>query len=260
MPRLSVVIIARNEGHQLGRCLERLEGLADEVLVGDSGSTDDTATVAAAHGALVVRMEWKGFAATKNELNARASGDYILSLDADEVLDDELRQNLIELKPWLKGCAYTLDRLAFIGNRPIRYGGWYPDRRVRLFPKGKARWVGDYVHETLELDSEIKVHRLSGRLLHYSFRDLHDLIDRSNRYSTLAAQAMAAGSKHIPPWKRWLSPFWRFIKFYLIKQGFRDGFWGGAVAWISSWEAWCRYTKLKEARLLLRSTKLENGD
>jgi glycosyltransferase involved in cell wall biosynthesis len=246
---ISVVIIARNEGHQLGRCLKRVQNLADELLVGDSGSTDNTVAVALAHGARVLELEWKGFAATKNELNAHATGDYILSLDADEVPDDILLDAMLKLKPQLSRAAYSLDRLAFVGERPIRYGGWYPDLKVRLFPNGKARWVGDFVHERLELDADISIERLPGRLLHYSFRDLHDLIERSNRYSTLAAQGIVAQGKRLPPGKRWLSPAWRFIKFYVLKQGFRDGFLGGAVAWISCWEAWCRYTKVKEARL-----------
>lgn len=247
MPSVSVVIVARNEAHQLARCIESVRPLADEILVGDSGSDDGTPELARSLGATVHLLEWKGFAATKNELNSYAKCDYILSLDADEVLDEAMRQALLRLKPELTG-AYEVERLAFIGATPIRHGGWRPDRKLRLFPRSQARWEGEYVHETLRLDTGLTVRRLPGLLRHYSFADLHDLVERGNRYSTLAAEGMLARGRSVPFWKLWLTPPWRFFESYVLKGGFRDGFYGLVVAATHALSGWLKYAKAEEKR------------
>lgn len=247
MPGITAVIITLNEAHNLPRCLAALQGVADEILVGDSGSTDGTPNMATQYGARVVPVQWQGYAATKNYLNSLATQPYILSLDADEVLGDDLRQALLAEKPRLQG-AYTLRRLAYIGQVPIRHGGWYPDVKPRLFPTGQAQWQGDYVHETLEPAHGLQVRPLKGTLHHYSFASLADFVQRTNKYTTLSAERLVAMGKKGLWWKQHLSPAWRYCSSYWLKGGWRDGYHGYLVARMLAWEAWLKYAKAREMK------------
>ena len=148
--QIAALIIARNEAANIERCIASLRGVADEILVLDSDSTDDTVALARAAGATVTEVVWKGYAQTKNEGHLLTRAPYILSVDADESLSEGLRAEILAVKPRLKGEAYAMPRLNWYCGRWIRHCGWYPDPKIRLFPR-ETRWEGEFVHETLVL-------------------------------------------------------------------------------------------------------------
>ena len=214
---LSVVVITLNEAANIGRCIASVQGLADEVIVLDSGSTDETCALARAAGAHVHTQPWLGYAAQKNHANRLAAAPFILSLDADEAVSTELHARLSALKKsGLKG-AYRFNRATNYCGTWVKHGGWYPDSKVRLFPKEAGRWEGDHVHETLELVPGTPVTRVEGDLLHWSISSLADHRERIIRYSALQARKLHAKGKR-PTWlKRWLSPPVRFIQGYVFR-------------------------------------------
>ncbi|HQU71485.1 MAG TPA: glycosyltransferase family 2 protein [Calditrichia bacterium] len=244
MPGISGVIITLNEEKNIARCIRSLEGVCDEIIVLDSGSVDKTSAIAAELGAVVLERPWAGYAATKNFANAQARFDYILSIDADEALSEELRANILAAREALQG-AYRFNRLTNYCGHWIRYSGWYPDPKTRLFPKSGARWVGDFVHESLQVDPELPIRHLRGDLWHYSFVSLSDHLRRVDTYSDLAAREMLKAGKPVSLAKLLLSPFLKFFKSFFLKQGFRDGFPGFSIAVISAFDVFIRYAKVR---------------
>jgi hypothetical protein len=226
---LSVVIITRNEARNIGRCLASVHEVADEVVVLDAGSTDKTQAICEKFGVRFFQREWTNYADAKNYANQLARHPYILSLDADEALSKELKISILAVKPHLQG-AYRMNRLTKYAGHWVRHGGWYPDAKVRLFPKGKAHWEGEYVHEQLVLTPGLEVQALKGDLLHFSFYSRQEHRDRIHRYSQLVAQQYAqAGVK--PSWfRQYLSSWWRFVKTYFFRGGWRDGKTGWHIA------------------------------
>lgn len=243
MPPISAVIITLNEAENIGRCLASLKGVADEIIVVDAFSEDNTVAICQAAGATVHQRAWEGYAAAKNFGNNNASHDFILSIDADEVLSEELSAGIRAIKDQLpQACAFN--RLTCYGGHWVRHCGWYPDTKLRLFNRHRARWTGDFVHEHLQLDPGIAVQHLSGDLLHYSFSGISDHLQRMDRYSTLAAREMFNTGKKSSWIQLTLSPALRFFKIYFLKSGFRDGFTGMVIAVISGIDIFIRYAKL----------------
>lgn len=242
MPKISAVIITKNEERNLGRCLESLSGVVEEILVIDSFSTDKTQEIATEAGARLLTREWMGYSATKNWANDQAQHPYILSLDADEALSPELRDSILDIKDGLNGC-YRFNRLTQYCGQWIRHSGWYPDAKVRLFPKGKARWVGEYVHETLQTDDGLAQVHLPGDLLHYSYYQISEHIARANKYSDLAAQQISQSGKKGLIFKCLINPYFRFWKHYLLKGGFLDGYYGFVISMVASFEVFLKYAK-----------------
>ncbi|MFZ1692086.1 MAG: glycosyltransferase family 2 protein [Flavobacteriales bacterium] len=243
---VSVVIITRNEERNIARCLESLHGVADEVIVVDAESTDATRAIAEAHGAQVHVRPWKGYSDQKNHANALASHDWILSLDADEVLSDALRDDLLRRKQEGFKGAYRLKRLTNYCGHWVRHGGWYPDAKVRLFPKDGTRWEGDHVHEELVLPHGCVITDLRGDLLHYSYHSVQDHVDRIERYSDLHARAMHERGRRAPLWKLWLAPAFKFVQCYGMLLGFLDGWAGWRIAVLSARAVRLKYSKLRE--------------
>lgn len=245
MERISAVIIAHNEAHNIGRCIEGLKGIADEVLLMDSGSTDGTQEIAAKAGARVVQQPWAGYAAQKNSANALAEGPYILSVDADEAPSPDLAASIIRAKSAGLQGAYSFNRLTNYCGTWVRHGGWYPDVKVRLFHKDAARWEGEHVHEVLRLDPGLGVTHLKGDLLHWSYRDVADHLQRIERYSDLHARKLHEAGRRGGAVKRWLSPVAKFIQGYLLQLGFLDGMAGLRIAWYSAHAVRLKYVKLQ---------------
>jgi (heptosyl)LPS beta-1,4-glucosyltransferase len=240
MQGIAAVIITLNEARNIGRCLDSLAGLADEVLVLDSGSTDGTQEIAASKGAKVVEVTWQGYSATKNLGNDMASQAYILSLDADEALSEELKASILALKGKMSG-AYSFNRLAFYCNKPIKHGGWYPDEKLRLFPKGQAKWQGAFVHEELILEKGLAATKLKGDLLHYTYYTVAEHKERAAKYARLAADKLQGKAKAKLLAKALFSPGWRFFQMYFLKLGFLDGWRGWRIATVTAGEVWRKY-------------------
>ena len=230
MTGISAVIITRNEAHNIARCINSLAGVADDVVVVDAESADDTKRLAENAGARVIVRKWTDYSDQKNFANAQVKGPYILSLDADEVLSAELTTSLHEeIAKGLTG-AYRLNRLTNYCGAWVRHGGWYPDAKVRLFPKDGTRWEGAHVHEELKLAPGTIVHPLRGDLLHYSYRSVEEHLARLERYSDLHARKMLAEGKHPGILKQLFSPTVKFLQTYLFKLGLLDGLAGWRIA------------------------------
>lgn len=243
MPAISAVIIARNEATRIGACLESLQGIADEILVLDSGSSDGTQALCRQWGATVVEPGWQGYSENKNLGIEMAAHPWVLSIDADESLSPELRDSILAAKPALQG-AYRFNRLTRYCGRWIRHGGWYPDAKVRLFPKTQARWEGE-VHERLLLAPGTGITQLSGDLLHDSIRSLAEHLQRAAHYAGLAAAAMHREGKQAEWYQLRLAPSLRFLRMYILKAGFWDGWQGYQLCRISAQSLFWRYAMLR---------------
>jgi len=244
MTSISAVVITKNEARNVERCLRSLAGIADEIVVVDDHSTDGTAELCERLGARVVRQDWLGFGPQKNFANGLARHDWILSLDADEELDDELRRSIEAARARGLAGAYQLSRLNSYYGRFIRHGLEYPDRKVRLFPRRAARWNDSLVHEGLVLDPALSVGRLDGHLLHYTYATVAEHVARANRYTDLAAEdALRRGSR--PSVARMLgSPVAVFVKSYFLKRGFLDGLHGLVLSVLHAHGAFLKHVKL----------------
>ena len=251
MPRISATIITRNEAEHIARAIQSLD-CADEVLIVDSGSTDSTVQIAAELGARVVFHPWEGFASQKNFACAQAAFDWILSLDADEELNEDARLAVAEWKNSVpQATAYRFARRARYLGRWILHSGWYPDYKIRLFDRRQARWQGDYVHESVV--SEGPLATLNGEILHYTCDSLADHKARIEFYTGLAAREMWERGERSSAWRRILLPPWIFVHTYLLRLGVLDGVAGFLIAWMAA-----RYVRRKYAKLAkLRADGLE---
>jgi glycosyltransferase involved in cell wall biosynthesis len=242
MPPISATIITRNEAANIARAIRSLD-CADEILVVDSGSTDETLKIAAGLGARTVTHPWEGFAAQKNFAVREASHDWILSLDADEELDEEARAEISEWKHSTPSVgAYRFARRAQYLGRWILHSGWYPDWKIRLFHRDRARWAGDYVHESVVADGLVET--LNGNILHYTCDSLPDHRKRIEFYTDLAAQEMFERGDRVGFARGLLAPPWIFIHTYFFRLGVLDGAPGFLIAWMAA-----RYIRRKYAKL-----------
>jgi glycosyltransferase involved in cell wall biosynthesis len=218
----SAVIISHNEARTIGQCVEALRKVCDEVLVLDSQSTDGTIEICEKLGARVVQQQWLGYSKTKNLGNQMARHDWILSIDSDEILSDELIETLRQLKPE-QGKVYALDRVTEFEGKWVWHSGWYPEWKPRLFDRRQVEWQGDFVHETLRMPADTKVVRLKGKLFHYSYKDTDDHLRRLEKYARLGAEGQFAAGKKVTFVKRYLAPAARFVRGFFLKKGFLDG-------------------------------------
>jgi glycosyltransferase involved in cell wall biosynthesis len=241
--KISAAIITLNEERNIARAIESLR-CCEEVVVVDSGSTDRTMDIAEKLGARVVEGAWRGYAGQKNHAVEQCQHDWILSIDADEALSETLEAEIWRLKKnGPAHDAYTMPRLAQYLGRWILHSGWHPDRKVRLFKRGKAKWVGDYVHESVHVDGAVG--HLEGNLLHFTCNSLSEHLRTMDRYTTLAAEQIVASKRKV----RWrhmaLDPAWTFFSTYVLKRGFLDGAEGLAIAYMAAHYNFLKYAKAR---------------
>lgn len=247
VPRLSAILITQNEAQRIGPCLASLQGLADEIVVVDSGSTDGTVAMAEAAGARVVQTaDWPGFGKQKQRALDQARGDWVLSIDADEWLDEALVQAVREVAAAPIGnatpAAYETSRISAFCGRWMHHGGWYPDRGVRLFRRDRARFSDDLVHERVIVQGPVG--RLPGLLLHDSIPSLDDAIAKMNRYSSGRARDLRAKGRRGSLGSAVGHGLWAFVRTYLIKRGFLDGRMGFVLAVHNAETSYYRYLKM----------------
>jgi glycosyltransferase involved in cell wall biosynthesis len=241
--KISAAIITLNEERNIARAIESLR-CCDEIVVVDSGSTDRTVELAAKHGARVIESNWRGYANQKNYASEVCAHDWILSLDADEALSEALEGEIWQLKKnGPQADAYTMPRLAQYLGRWILHSGWYPDRKVRLFHRAKAEWVGEYVHESVRVNGSVG--HLENNLLHYTCNSLSEHLKTMDRYTTLAAEQIISARRRVSWRNLALDPAWTFLKTYLFQRGFLDGPEGLAIAYMAGIYTFLKYAKAR---------------
>jgi glycosyltransferase involved in cell wall biosynthesis len=241
--RLSVVVITKDEEAVIERCL-RSVGFADELIVLDSGSGDRTVQICRDLGAQVhVTPDWPGFGPQKNRALDLASGDWVLSIDADEWVSPQLAEEIPRvLESAAAVAAFEMPRLSSFGGRFMRHSGWWPDHVVRLFRRGAARFSDHPVHERVIVDGQTA--RLRGVLMHESIRDLEDALAKVNRYSTDAAAMLHAAGERASLATAILHGVWTFLRSYVLRAGFLDGREGFMVAVYAAENSYYKYLKL----------------
>ncbi|HJT88979.1 MAG TPA: glycosyltransferase family 2 protein [Bryobacteraceae bacterium] len=241
--KITATIITLDEERNITRAIESLR-CCDEILILDSGSVDRTVELAQKLGARVIEAGWRGYAGQKNWAAEQATHDWILSLDADEALSEALEAEIWNLKKnGPQYDAYTMPRLAQYLGRWILHSGWYPDRKVRLYHRAKANWVGDFVHESVHVSG--RVGYLDANILHFTCDSLSEHLKTLDRYTTLAAQELAARKLSIGWWRLILDPPWTFVKTYFLKLGFLDGLEGLIIAYMAAFYTFLKYSKAR---------------
>jgi len=242
---VSAVLIIRNAAAQLGECLASL-AFADEILVVDSGSDDDSLEIAARHGARVIQKDWMGFGRQKQYAVEQAKNDWVLCLDADERVSPELAQSIAAALAEPQAPVYRMARRNHFLGRWLGHGEGYPDWNLRLFDRKEARWSDDRVHEKMLY--AVTPGTLDGDLLHESATDLSTYLAKQNRYTTLAAEQLHANGRKAGLAVLALSPLVRFVKFYVFHLGFLDGLPGLIHISIGCMNSFLKYAKLIELR------------
>lgn len=240
---LSVAIITLNAVSQLAACLESVR-FAEEIVVVDSGSSDGTQALAEQYGARVIQQEWLGFGPQKQFAVQAASHDWVLCLDADERVTPALQAAIESALGSPSAGAFRFPRCNRFLGRYLKHGEGYPDWSLRLFDRRQARWSGDAVHEKVEADCAIG--ELQADLLHDSAESLASYLTKQNRYTTLAAEMALAAGKRASFGRIALSPVVRFVKFYVVRQGFRDGLPGLIHIAIGCFNSMMKYSKMLE--------------
>ncbi len=241
--KISATIITFNEERNVPRVIESLR-CCDEILVLDSGSNDRTVELATKLGARVVEASWHGYAAQKNIAAELAAHDWILSLDADESLSEALEAEIWHIKKsGPKFDGYTMPRLAQYLGRWILHGGWYPDRKIRLFDKRKAKWVGEFVHESVKVNGTVG--HLNSNLLHFTCNSLSEHLRVMDSYTTLAAQELVSRGRNPGFGSLLFDPPWTFLSTYVLKLGFLDGVEGLSIAYMAALYNFVKYSKAR---------------
>ena len=244
MHPLSVVIITFNEEQNIERCIRSVKDVADEIVVLDSYSTDQTVSIARSLGAMVHQEIFRGYIGQKNLAIQLATHNYVLSLDADEALDEKLAASIQRVKKDFSCRAYRMNRCTNYCGHFIRHGLWYPDPKIRLFDRRCARWAGMNPHDKIEVDHHFPVGRLSGDILHYSFTTPDDLVWQNNRLSSISAASLYAQGRRSSWFKILARPAWAFMNGYFFRLGFLDRFDGFVIAIHTSHQVFMKYSKL----------------
>ncbi|MDY0342710.1 MAG: glycosyltransferase family 2 protein [Lentimicrobium sp.] len=250
--KLSVVIITFNEERNIERCLSSVSDVADEIVVLDSFSVDRTPEICAAHGVKFFQHAFDGHIEQKNRALTHASFPYVLSLDADEALDDSLKQAILATKHDWQADAYIMNRLTNYCGKWIYHCGWYPDRKLRLWDIRKGKWGGTNPHDKVMMDNpDTKTFHLKGNILHYSYYTLEDHHRQVEYFTNILSKAQFAEGKRANMLTLYASPAVKFLRDYFMKLGILDGKAGFTISRISARATYLKYKKIR----LLQSGK-----
>ncbi len=249
--KISAAIICLNEEKNIGRCLESLKSVADEIVVVDSYSTDKTQEICKSYSVRFIAHQFEGYIEQKNFALDQCSHEVVLSLDADEALSPELANSLLKVKKNFDKPGYRFNRLTNYAGFWVRHCGWYPDTKLRLVKKSLARWKGTNPHDILTFNNP--QHRpgefLTGDLLHYSYDSITDHIHQTNTFTTIAAKASYQKGTRSNLFKIVTRPILKFLRDYIMKKGFLDGRYGFIICGINALSAFLKYAKIRELQL-----------
>lgn len=255
MKTLSVIVVTKNEEAKIRQCLESVRW-ADEIVVVDCFSTDETTTICSQYTDRVIQREWPGYASQKNFGIDNATGEWILILDADEQVSDQLRQEIqVILSSNPEHDGYQIPFKNYLGNHWLRYGGLYPDYHLRLFKRDKARYGSKEIHETLDFKG--KVGFLSGAVIHLTYDNYEDYLQKVNQYTSLEARYYCNAGYKVS-WFEFVKPVGKFFKLYIFEQGFRDGLPGLVSAVYLTLYMFIRAAKIIEFRKTRFLSKMED--
>ena len=253
MKKISATIITLNEEDKIRQCLESLQDVADEIVVVDSLSTDNTKSICEEFGVRFIEQKWLGYSEQKNLANNIASHDWILSIDADEVLSDELKKSILKIKNEERETkneelVYSFNRLNNYCGKWIHHSGFYPDKKIRIWNRKIGKWEG-IVHEVIKFSTKVKEVHLKGDLLHYSYSKPEDFERQVFKFAEMRAQHYFDKGKKNAGLLSVVSPIFFFIKHYLIRLGFLDGKEGFVMCWVSAKATRHKYKTLKKLKI-----------
>lgn len=248
MINLSVVIITYNEEAKIKFCLESVRDIADEIIIVDSFSTDQTEQICKNYNVHFIQNKFQGHIQQKNYAISKAKFDYILSLDADEVLSNQLKENIKRIKQNFSADGYSFNRLNNYCGKWIKHGSWYPDRKLRLWDRRLGQWEGENPHDRFKMIENAKIEHIKGDLLHYTISEITEHINQVYKFSTIGAQSDINRGKRSSILKIIINPLWKFLRDYLIKMGFLDGYEGFQIAIISAFATFLKYSIIKQTQ------------
>jgi glycosyltransferase involved in cell wall biosynthesis len=249
MAFISAVIITYNEEKNIERCLKSVLKVADEIVILDSFSTDRTKEICQNYATKFLTHKFEGYRQQKNLAVAQASHNWVLSLDADEALSLELERSILEIKDSPGYDGYFVNRLNRYCGTWIRHSNWYPDRKLRLFNRTKGEWKGTNPHDRYIMNSGAKTGRLKGDLLHFVIDSYEAHIEKANNFSSIAAKEYYKMGKKTNPLSMTFRMIWRFLKAYVFKRGFLDGYNGFVISSLSAYTSFLKYLKLRQLYL-----------
>jgi glycosyltransferase involved in cell wall biosynthesis len=246
MVNISIVINCRNEATVIAATLQSLRSVTDDIIVYDNGSTDGTQQVVKQLRVQLHEGPWEGFGKTKNKANALAKYDWILSMDADEEIDEQLKASLLAFNPIAEKAVYDLSFKTFIGNKCLYYGEWRGDHHIRLFHRKYVQWDDEPVHEKLLIPGDFSILKLKGYVLHRTIKDIKGYAEKTTKYAMLNAEKYFRQGKKASWIKLRLSPGFTFFHYYILKLGFLDGFEGYLCAKMTAHYTFLKYARLRE--------------
>lgn len=247
MTPVSVVIITFNEEHNIARCLDSVKGIADEIVIVDSFSKDKTKEICLSYGAKFIENKFEGHIQQKNFAITQAKCPHILSLDADEALDEKLRNSISEAKKNFVHDGYYMNRLTNYCGKWVHHSGWYPDTKLRLWDSRKGQWAGVNPHDKYELTTgDSNTGKLQGDILHYSYYTVEEHYKQAEYFADIAAKSFFKMGKKASFFKLLINPIAKFLHHYIVHFGFLDGRAGFTIAKISAWSTYLKYRKLRE--------------
>jgi glycosyltransferase involved in cell wall biosynthesis len=244
--KISAAIITKNEERNIGRCIDSLKGIASEIVVVDSFSTDGTRSICERAGVRFIEHPFEGHIQQKNFALDQCQNDWVLSLDADEALSEELRSSLLMLNESPEISGYSMSRLTNYCGKWVYHCGWYPDTKVRLVKRTYARWTGVNPHDRLDLTNGSEAASLNGNILHYSYYSREDHLRQIEYFSEIASRELFVIGRRTSWIMIVLKVVAQFIKTYIIKLGFLDGRTGWIIAQLSAYATYRKYYKLKK--------------
>lgn len=258
---LSIVIICKNESGNIERVLQSIVGISTDIVVYDSGSTDDTLAVLQQFPVQVHQGKWMGFGKTKRHAVSLAKRDWVLSLDADEAVDEQLQQSLKELSLQDENIVYQIGFKNLLGDKHLRWGEWGGDEHIRLFNRRKVCWDEAIIHESLQIPSTASVQKLKGYVLHRTMKDSVEYSQKMVNYALLNAEKYYRNGKRSTWVKRYLAPSFSFVKHYIFQLGFLDGWEGLLSARMTAFYTFLKYARLYELKKGVTSNvKQETGE
>lgn len=247
---ISVVIITKNEAHIIEKTLQSLQGTFDDIIVVDSGSTDDTISICKKYHARIIETSWDGYGANKNKGIDIAKNDWILSLDADEVPDPELKKSMVQVPLINDEVVFNIRFKNFFCAKLIRFGEWGFDSHVRIFNRKKVRWNDAAVHEKLILPNNYIISVIEGYILHYTVQSRQEFVKKITTYARMNANKYAASGKKSNFIKQYVSPVFSFVRNYIFRLGFLDGMEGFIIAKYNAYYTFLKYKYLSEMKNL----------